>query len=85
MFRGAMLIGMVKLLDREAVLTMTLVYMVFHFGKPIGETISSFFGGYILGVLSYNHQNIKGGIIVHIGLTWMMEIAAIFQHARQFN
>ncbi len=80
MFRGALVIGMVKLLGREAVLPMALVYMVFHFGKPIGETISSFFGGYILGVLSYNHQNIKGGIIVHIGLAWMMEFAAILQH-----
>jgi hypothetical protein len=82
MFRGALVIGMVKLLGREAVLPMALVYMVFHFGKPIGETISSFFGGYILGVLSYNHRNIKGGIVVHIGLAWMMELAAILQHIR---
>ncbi len=85
MFRGALIIGMVKLLGREAVLPMALVYMVFHFGKPIGETISSFFGGYILGVLSYNHKSIKGGIVVHIGLAWMMEIAAILQHVRLSN
>jgi len=81
-FRGALVIGMVSLLGREAVLPMALVYMVFHFGKPIGETISSFFGGYFLGVLSYKHRNIKGGIIVHIGLAWMMELAAILQHVR---
>ena len=81
MFRGALVIGMVSYLGREAVLPMALVYMTFHFGKPIGETISSFFGGYILGVLSYNHKNIKGGIVVHIGLAWMMELAAILQYS----
>lgn len=80
MFRGALVVGMVKLLGKEAVLPMALVYMVFHFGKPLGETISSFFGGYLLGVLSFKHQNINGGIIVHIGLAWMMELAAIAQH-----
>lgn len=80
MFRGALVIGMVSLLGREAILPMALLYMVFHFGKPLGEAISSFFGGYILGVLSYYHKNIKGGIIVHIGLAWMMETAAILQH-----
>ena len=81
MFRGALVIGMIKLLGREAILPMALIYMTFHFGKPIGETISSFFGGYILGILSYNHKNIKGGIIVHIGLAWMMELAEILQHS----
>ncbi len=82
MFRGALVIGMVRIIGREAVLPMALVYMVFHFGKPLGETISSFFGGYILGALSYKHKNIKGGILVHIGLAWMMEFAAILQHIR---
>jgi len=82
MFRGALIIGMVTILGREAILPTALLYMVFHFGKPLGETISSFFGGYILGVLSYYHKNIKGGIIVHIGLAWMMEAAAILQHIR---
>ncbi len=79
-FRGALIIGMAKVLGKEAVLAMATVYCFIHFGKPVGEVISSFFGGYILGVIALNHKNINGGIIVHLGLAMMMEIAAIIQY-----
>ena len=37
---------------------MAATYAALHFGKPMGETISSIFGGYILGVIAlYNHSN----------------------------
>ncbi len=36
------------------------LYVALHYGKPAGETISSFFGGYILGVLAYQSKNIWG-------------------------
>lgn len=81
MFRGAMVIGLAKLLEEDAVLPMAALYVVIHFGKPPLEAISSFFGGFILGVHSYYTKHIMGGIIVHMGLAWMMEIAAHMQHA----
>lgn len=80
LFRGALIIGMAKLLGREAVLPMAAAYVIIHFGKPPGEAISSFFGGYILGVHSLAKKNIFGGIIVHVGIAYSMEIAAILQH-----
>ncbi len=67
-------------MGKEAVFAMASVYCFIHFGKPVGEVISSFFGGYILGVIALNHKNINGGIIVHLRLALMMEIAAIIQH-----
>ncbi len=73
-FRGVLVIGMVSLLDRKAVLPMVAMYAAIHFGKPLGETISSVFGGYILGALAYQTRHIWGGVIVHICVALTMEI-----------
>lgn len=78
-FRGFLVIGMVKYLGKSAILSMVCVYTFWHFGKPVGETIGSVFGGYILGVLSYYTRNIWGGIILHVGTAWSMEASAFFQ------
>ncbi|MDD3320449.1 MAG: CPBP family intramembrane metalloprotease [Paludibacter sp.] len=73
-FRGALVIGMISLLGRKAVLPMVAMYATIHFGKPLGETISSVFGGYILGALAYQTRHIWGGVIVHICVAMTMEI-----------
>jgi hypothetical protein len=76
LFRGFMVLAMAQFLGRGAVLSMAVVYCVLHFGKPAGEAISSIFGGYILGVIAYETKSVWGGIIVHMGIAWMMEIVA---------
>jgi hypothetical protein len=70
---------MMGVLGRGAVLSMAVLYCTLHFGKPMGEAISSIFGGYILGVVAYETKSIWGGVIVHIGIAWMMEIIAFLQ------
>lgn len=79
MFRGFMVIGLTHLLGKEAILPMVCTYCFLHFGKPIGESISSIFGGYVLGVVAFYTRNIWGGVMVHMGLAWMMELAAYLQ------
>ena len=79
LFRGFMVIGMMHILGRGAVLPMAVVYCFLHFGKPAGEAISSVFGGYILGVIAYETRSVWGGIIVHMGIAWMMELIAFIQ------
>jgi hypothetical protein len=76
LFRGFFVIGMAALLGRRSVLAMSVIYCLLHFGKPAGEAISSIFGGYILGVIAYETRSIWGGVIVHLGIAWMMEVAA---------
>lgn len=78
-FRGFLVIGMIRLLGRGAVLPMACVYSFIHFGKPMGEAISSIFGGYLLGVVAYETRGIWGGVIVHVGLAWLMELIAFTQ------
>ncbi len=79
-FRGALVIGMVSLLGRHAVLPMAAVYCTIHFGKPLPECISSFFGGYLLGIIAMYTRSIFGGVIVHLGIAWLMEVVAHLQH-----
>lgn len=72
-FRGFLVIGMVKVLGRQAILPMVALYCFYHFGKPEGEAISSIFGGYILGVIAYETRSIFGGVLIHVGIAWIME------------
>ena len=78
-YRGLMVIGMTSFLGRSSVLCMTSLYCFLHFGKPMGEAISSIFGGFTLGVIAYETRTIWGGVIAHIGIAWMMEIAGYVQ------
>ncbi len=76
-FRGFLILGTVHFLGKRAVLPMAVLYCVFHFGKPLGECIGSFFGGYILGVVSYESKSVWGGILVHIGIALLMDLFAL--------
>lgn len=77
-YRGFLVLGMMHLLGRSSVLVMSVLYCFLHFGKPMPEAISSVFGGYILGVISMETKSIWGGVIVHIGIAWMMEVLGSF-------
>ena len=73
-FRGFLIVGMLRYLGPNVVLPMILTYCFLHFGKPLTESISSLFGGYILGVISLNSKSIWGGVMIHVGIAWLMEI-----------
>jgi len=73
-FRGFVLYTLSRFLGKGAIIPMATMYVFIHFGKPMGETISSFFGGMILGVIAYETNSIVGGIIIHCGIAYMMEI-----------
>lgn len=73
-FRGFLILAFIKWAGKDAILPMACFYCTIHFGKPMGECISSYFGGMILGIVVYNSRSIFGGLIVHLGIAWMMEI-----------
>lgn len=73
-FRGFLVLAFVKWAGKDAILPMAIFYCTIHFGKPLGECISSFFGGLILGVVTYHTRSILGGLIVHLGIAWLMEL-----------
>lgn len=80
LFRGAMVLTMAHLMGKRAVLVMASLYCVFHFGKPAGEAIAAFFGGYALGVLALHSRSVLGGLLVHLGVAMLMETMAYLHH-----
>ncbi len=81
-FRGFLVLAFLKWAGKDAILPMACFYCTIHFGKPLGECISSYFGGMILGVIVYNTRSILGGLMVHLGIAWMMELAGYFVQLR---
>jgi hypothetical protein len=79
MFRGALVIGMARIMGRHAILPMVSFYAFIHFGKPMAEAIGSIFGGYILGILALSSGSIWGGCLVHIGIAITMDLLALLQ------
>lgn len=75
-FRGFLVIGLARIMGKDAILPMVCMYAFLHFEKPMGEAISSVFGGYLLGAFAYYSKNIWGGILVHGGIALLMEVIA---------
>lgn len=76
-FRGFLVLAFIQLIGKEAILPVAAFYCSIHFGKPFFECISSFFGGVLLGIVVYRSGTIWSGLIVHLGIAWLMEAAGI--------
>ena len=74
-FRGFLILSLIKICGSHCIIPAACFYCTIHFGKPMGEAISSFWGGLLLGIISYNTRSIWGGLIVHLGIAWLMETA----------
>ncbi len=77
-FRGFLILAFARMLGQRAILPMVVVYAMIHFEKPLLEAISSIAGGFVLGVISSRTKSIYGGVILHLGIAWMMELAGSF-------
>jgi hypothetical protein len=75
-FRGFLILGFIKWAGKDAILPMACFYCTIHFGKPLAECISSYFGGILLGIVVYHTRSIYGGLIVHLGIAWLMEFGS---------
>ncbi|MBL7730520.1 MAG: CPBP family intramembrane metalloprotease [Chitinophagaceae bacterium] len=80
-FRGFLVLAFIKWAGKDAILPMACFYCTIHFGKPVGECISSYFGGLLLGVVVYHTRSVLGGLIVHLGIAWLMELGGYIAHA----
>ncbi len=80
-FRGFVVLAFIKWAGKDAILPMACFYCTIHFGKPLGECISSYIGGILLGIIVYNTRSILGGLMVHLGIAWMMEVGGYIGNA----
>ena len=72
-FRGFLILSLYKICGPQCIVPVACFYCAIHCGKPLGEAISSFWGGIFLGIISYHTKSIWGGLIVHVGIAWIME------------
>ncbi len=79
-FRGFLILALAKICGTHCIVPVACFYCTIHFGKPMGEAISSFWGGLLLGIVSYNTGSVWGGLIVHLGIAWMMELGGWIGH-----
>ncbi|MFT3979315.1 MAG: CPBP family intramembrane metalloprotease [Ferruginibacter sp.] len=79
-FRGFLILAFAKYFGMRAIVPAACFYCCIHLGKPAAEAASSFFGGLLLGIISYNTKSIWGGLFIHLGIAWMMEVAAWLIH-----
>lgn len=76
-FRGFMVLAFMPLFGKRSVLLIAMLYCIFHFGKPMAECISSFFGAYLLGSIAYQTKSIWGGVLLHMGIALLMDVTAL--------
>jgi hypothetical protein len=73
-FRGALVLAFASNLGMRCIVPMAAFYCCIHFGKPLPECISSYFGGILLGIIAYRTKSVWGGLILHLGMAWLMEL-----------
>ena len=79
-FRGFLILSLARICGSRCIIPVACFYCTIHFGKPMGEAISSFWGGILLGIVSYNTRSIRGGLLVHLGIAWLMEAGGWIGH-----
>jgi membrane protease YdiL (CAAX protease family) len=72
-FRGIFVIILAKWMGCRVIMPMAVLYAVWHFGKPVPEIMTSYFGGYILGIISLKTKSILIPILLHIGIAMFIE------------
>lgn len=80
-FRGFLILSLIKICGTRCIIPAACFYCAIHLGKPMGEAISSFWGGILLGIVSYNTGSIWGGLLVHLGIAWLMEVGGMIGHS----
>lgn len=73
-FRGFLILALANICGTHCIIPIACFYCTIHLGKPMAEAVSSFWGGLLLGIIAYNTGSIWGGLIVHLGIAWLMEL-----------
>jgi membrane protease YdiL (CAAX protease family) len=78
-FRGFILHGLKNRFGFYAIFISMVPYVMVHFGKPFGETLSAIIAGIVLGTLSLKSRSVVLGIIIHYSVAITMDIFALYR------
>lgn len=76
-FRGFMLHGLRRAFGAGAIFVMMVPYCMIHYGKPLPETLGAVLAGIVLGTVAMRTRSIWGGVLIHVGVAWTMDLFAV--------
>ncbi|HMJ12225.1 MAG TPA: CPBP family intramembrane glutamic endopeptidase [Polyangiaceae bacterium] len=76
-FRGFLLFALARYIGSLAIFVMIVPYCMIHFGKPFAECVGSIVAGTVLGTVALRTGSIYGGVVVHCGVAWAMDLFAL--------
>jgi uncharacterized membrane protein len=79
-FRGFLVIAFMRIGGMHAIVPAACFYCCIHLDKPMAEAISSFWGGLLLGIIAYHTKSVRGSVMIHLGIAWLMELAGFAGH-----
>jgi hypothetical protein len=79
-FRGFLIFALARYIGSLAIFVMIVPYAMIHFGKPMAECVGSIMAGIALGTMALRTGSIAGGVVVHCGVAWGMDLFALAQN-----
>jgi membrane protease YdiL (CAAX protease family) len=79
-FRGFLIFALARYIGSLAIFVMIVPYAMIHFGKPFAECLGSVIAGIALGTIALRTGSIYGGVFVHCGVAWSMDLFAMSQN-----
>lgn len=76
-FRGFLLFALARSIGAYSIFVMVMPYNMIHFHKPFPEAVVAIIAGIALGTLALRTRSIFGGMIIHIGVAWSMDLLAL--------
>jgi membrane protease YdiL (CAAX protease family) len=76
-FRGFLLFSLARHMGSLAIFVMVVPYAMIHLGKPMAECFGSILAGIALGTIALRSGSIYGGVLVHCGVAWAMDLFAL--------
>jgi membrane protease YdiL (CAAX protease family) len=74
LFRGYMLFGLTQSIGKNAIFIQAIPFALLHSGKVELEALTSLFGGYVLGYISYWTGSFLPCFVIHMGIYVMMRL-----------
>jgi hypothetical protein len=76
-FRGFLIFALARSVGSLSIFVMVVPYAMIHFGKPLAECLGSILAGIALGTVALRTRSIYGGVAVHCGVAWSMDLFAL--------
>lgn len=81
-FRGFMTFSLARVMGSLALFVMAVPYAMIHQSKPLAECLGSIIAGVALGTVALRTGSIWGGVLVHCGVAWSMDLLALYRTDR---